>query len=257
MRAWRIVTCRCISTERQVSPLKGAAVLQNVDDMHVTPFIKQFSERLSLSSYKIIEDDFRRLARSSKVPFIALGTFLIVPGTFALVTTPSAVVDELIHHQFMLSSSTLSWMSSSTLLFHILRFNTSIAGISVSLFGLIGSSLSLIIGDYSANCGYACLLITQTAFALTNSPYRIAAFKRFGSTHRSWRTLFPLAIRCPPILPVCVAKPLFFMSSLNIALTILMALRRLYVKNDLSTTSHEDFIRRYEEKNPVNSKYNG
>lgn len=64
--------------------------------------------------------------RSSKISFVGLSTFLVCPGAFALLTTPSSVVNDLIQHQFKLSSATLSWLSATVFVFHLMRFNTSV-----------------------------------------------------------------------------------------------------------------------------------
>lgn len=234
---------------------KGSHV--NSAELHSTrisdsSFIRHYGERHSLCSYKIIEDDFRRISRSSKISFVGLSTFLVCPGAFALLTTPSSVVNDLIQHQFKLSSATLSWLSATVFVFHLMRFNTSVFTIAWSLVGLLGSTTSLIMLDYSSIYAYACLLSSYTAFALVTNPYGLPVFRRSGSRWNPVGTLsFPLRNVKSPYLPVCVAKPVTWTALLNIALVMGTALRKSHVENDLLNTSPEEFIRWYEKQQGI------
>ncbi|ORM39927.1 uncharacterized protein BXIN_1280 [Babesia sp. Xinjiang] len=210
-------------------------------------FRRMVRDRLSLASYAELEDDFRRLSRSSKVVFAGVGSFLLVPGGFALLTIPSEVVDNLATQQFKLSSTALAWMSATTLAFQLLRFNRSVLGIGLTLIGLFGPTAALITMDHHETYGYAILMTSYALFGAGVTPYRIPSFWRSGKskdTHE--RTRITPTRHKTAVLPVCLAKPLVWIVGLNLVMLMLTAVRRTNVRKELESTAPEDIIKRYE-----------
>lgn len=64
--------------------------------------------------------------------------------------------------------------------------------IAWSLVGLLGSTTSLIMLDYSSIYAYACLLSSYTAFALVTNPYGLPVFRRSGKSTYSVAALLLL-----------------------------------------------------------------
>ncbi|CDR96717.1 hypothetical protein, conserved [Babesia bigemina] len=233
-------------------------------------FRRLVCDRLSLSSYSLLDDDFRRLSRyncsvltTNKFVFTGLSAFLVVPGGFALLTTPSEVSYDLTSHQFKLSSATLSWLSATALTFYLTRYHKPqiCFSIGVTLVGLLGSWGSLIAELYSEFGCYCGLLTSYMLFGVAVCPYRLRPLRLTGNETLSQFILFtglrvfnhdpgsalgPGGSRSTPLMPVCVAKPIFWTAGLNTLLLLLTAWRRYYVKEKLATSKPEDIIRRYE-----------
>eukprot|EP00375_Theileria_parva_P001595 XP_764268.1 hypothetical protein [Theileria parva strain Muguga] len=127
---------------------------ESSNDLKPSPFIKKLRRRFIHDFYFDIEDDYKRLSRSSKISYYALGFFLLIPSGLSLFSPSSPAYVNLLSHQFKLSSMTLSWISSSYLAFSISKFgNTSLLansrGFVGLLFAVVGVTGALIIGDYS------------------------------------------------------------------------------------------------------------
>ncbi|GFE53344.1 hypothetical protein BaOVIS_007480 [Babesia ovis] len=247
MRRFAKIIGRAFSSTNGVAESKSAVVDEVRPCEKSASFRRMVGERLSLSSYAELEDDFKRLSRSSKVVFAGIGSFLVVPGGFALLTVPSKAVDDLASQQFKLSSTALSWLSASTLAFNLVRFNRSARGLCLSFVGLLGPSSALIAVDHSESLGYTILLSSYALFGLGVTPYSLRSVCRSVLRRAPRRATKDIATKSSkPVLPVCVAKPVTWMVGLNMVMLVLSAIRRSAVRKELETTDNEEIIRRYE-----------
>ncbi|XP_953275.1 uncharacterized protein TA10785 [Theileria annulata] len=202
-------------------------LVESSNELKPSTFIKKFRRRFVHDFYFDIEDNYKRLSRSSKVSYYALGLFLLIPSGLALFSPSTPGYVNLLSHQFKLSSMTLSWISSSYLSFNICKFgNNSLLANSRGFIGLffavVGVTGALIIGDYSMISGLYALMSCYLLLGLYN--YILTINK---------------------LLPRCIFLPSSSLILLNLA-TIFSSLIKSYsVKSDM-TTPNEEIIRRFE-----------
>ncbi|EDO08288.1 putative integral membrane protein [Babesia bovis T2Bo] len=215
---------------------------------NISSFRQRVGEHLSLSSYRELEDDYKRLSRSSKVVFYGIGSFLVIPGGFALLTIPSTTVDTLASQQFYISSAALPWLSSSTLVFNLLRFNRSSLGIGLSLIGLLGPAAATLALEHTESLGYAILFASYGIFGLGVSPYSVGGlYRKMVGKQSRWSTSNRTGSSKIALLPVCVAKPITWLVGINVVMLLLSGLRRWSVRKELALMDHHEIIRKYEE----------
>ncbi|EAN31985.2 putative integral membrane protein [Theileria parva strain Muguga] len=200
---------------------------ESSNDLKPSPFIKKLRRRFIHDFYFDIEDDYKRLSRSSKISYYALGFFLLIPSGLSLFSPSSPAYVNLLSHQFKLSSMTLSWISSSYLAFSISKFgNTSLLansrGFVGLLFAVVGVTGALIIGDYSMISGLYTLMSCYILLGLYN--YILTINK---------------------LLPRCIFLPSSSLILLNLLTSICSLIKSYSVKSDL-TTSNEEIILRFE-----------
>ncbi|BAM41917.1 conserved hypothetical protein [Theileria orientalis strain Shintoku] len=216
---------------------------------NLSNFTVKVRRRFLNDVYFDLEDEYKRISRyfclfyslfrrSTKYSHYGLGMFILIPTGLALFSpsTPSFV--NLLSHQFKVSSLALCWLSSNYLAFNLCRFGRSsllansrcvvviahifrgFVGLAFAIAGIAGT---LIIGDYNIISGLYSLL---GCYALLGSYNYLLAHNK--------------------LLPRSIFIPSSGLILFNLAAISLCIIKSHFVKEDLTTTSHEEIVRRFE-----------
>ncbi|KAK2196506.1 hypothetical protein BdWA1_001753 [Babesia duncani] len=190
---------------------------------------ERIGKRRLLDSFFNFEDEHRRLARSSKIAFVALGAFYAVPSILAMTCPPPSVFETVALHQSKLSAMGLAWSCGGGLVaMELAGFNS----------GTLLAKLRVPVAILNTTLGACAALIYADFFNFGPSVLWLIAghLIQFGFVWVLWQG---------KALPSSVAKYLFGFSAFNIMGLTCTALMSKRVKR-LSKLSPEEIVAAYE-----------
>ncbi|UKJ89837.1 hypothetical protein MACJ_003091 [Theileria orientalis] len=200
----------------------------SVTSTNLSSFTKRVRQRFLNDIYFDLEDEYKRISRSSKYSHYGLGMFILIPTGLALFSPSTPSIVNLLSHQFKVSSLGLCWLSSNYLAFNLCSFGKSSLlansrGFVGLAFAIVGITGTLIIGDYNIISGLYSLL---GCYALLGAYNYLLTYNK--------------------LLPRSIFIPSSGLVIFNLAAISLCILKSHLVKDDLTTTSHEEIVRRFE-----------